>query len=191
MAIKYTEAYLAFYDAYPRKEGKADGQKAHAQLSESEQAIALADVEKRKRMGAYSSNKKLIQLPASYLRARRWEDDWADTLESSRRPEDLPSTPLVPRPIEPSIDLPWKERLVNRCFFAYRLESKELPEVASALQIKREILRECEILDEEPAEQATIIAELFMSRMDATYGMRVGAKAIRRARANKREEVRL
>lgn len=184
--MTYDEPYLDFYDAYPRKEGKADGFKAWCALSQTDQKAAAADVAKRKRMGAYSSNKKLIQLPASYLRARRWEDDWQDTLESSRRGDDLPNSGIpVPKVGTHVPDLPWRERLINRCFRAYMYTSISiggLPEVASALQLKRELLREAEVLTEPPEEQAVIIANLFMNRMDHLYGKTIGAAALRQAR---------
>ena len=142
--MKYDDDYLAFYEVYPRHEGKADGQKAWAGLSEGDKKAAKADVEKRKRMGAYSSNKKLIQLPASYLRAARWEDDWMTTLDSSRKGDDLPNTGMPVAKVVEMPNLPWRERLINRCFKSWMLctiHHGGVPETDTALSIKHEVLK--------------------------------------------------
>ena len=125
MAVQYSDDYLEFYGEYPRHEGKAEGQKAWNKLSDPERRAALADVRKRKRLGAYSSNKKLIQLPASYLNARRWDDDWEDTLQSSRKGDnELPNTGGVNyEPIADNWDgskwLSLANRWAFRWFFCY------------------------------------------------------------------------
>lgn len=117
----YTDDYLAFYEAYPRSEGKQEGQKAWNGLTIGAKQAALADVEKRKRLGAYPSNKKLIQLPASYLRAARWDDDWRDTLESARKGDvDKPNSGLVSYvPRETGLPLTKWESLANRWLFRW------------------------------------------------------------------------
>lgn len=189
--MTYSEDYLEFYKAYPRHEGKADGQKAWTGLSDGDKAAALADVQKRKRMGAYSSNKRLIQLPASYLRARRWEDDWMDTVQSSRN-DDLPNTgmPVVKETVA-EIQLPWRERLINRCFKSYMLVSigaGGLPDTDNAIIIKHEVLKEAEMLEDEPYPvQAETIATLFLSRMDHHYKTCFQERALKNARRAKHE----
>jgi hypothetical protein len=186
--MSYTDDYLAFYEVYPRHEGKADGQKAWNSLSQSDKKLAKSDVEKRKRNFAYSSNKKLIQLPASYLRARRWEDDWQSTLESSRKGDDLPNTgPYIPEVKEPEIEISWQERMLNRIFKSYVFTAMGLPEVATALNLKRECLAEAdELLDEEIPVQIKTLAQLFVGRLDAAYGLDIKHRALRFARTERK-----
>jgi hypothetical protein len=185
--MNYEDDYLAFYEVYPRHEGKADGQKAWGSLSATDRKAAKADVEKRKRNGAYSSNKKMIQLPASYLRARRWEDDWQDTLQSSRRGDDLPNTgPVMPQVKEPEIEISWQERMLNRLFRSYLFTAMGLPEVATALQLKREALTDAkELLDEPMPIQIRTLAELYVGRLDAAYGLELKHRALQFAKQAK------
>lgn len=185
----YDPEYLEFYDDYPRKEGKADGAKAWRGLSKGDRAAARADVAKRIRMGAYSSNKKLIQLPASYLRARRWEDDWQSTLESTRKPETISLGRPHPAPIQLN-ELPWKERLLGRLGLSYMMTAAAkgvtLPDTDKALAIKQQILRDTRDFTETPREQSEIIGPLFMDHMDAAYGVKIGKAALERARRLRR-----
>lgn len=184
----YSDDYLDFYDVYPRKEGKADGFKAWSSLSDSDKKIAKADVEKRKRLGAYSSNKKLIQLPGSYIRARRWEDDWEATLESSRKPEFESLGAPVARVVE-TIERPWKERLLGRLFLAWIMsvyaQSKKVDDVRPALKLRDKILRDTADMTEEPREQSIVIAPLYLDWLDAEYGFNIAQTALRRARQQK------
>lgn len=79
----YTPDFEHWYKAYPRHEGKLPAAKAWAKLDDGQRAAALVDVQKRTRKSAWSSNKKLVAMPATYLNAHRWLDDWEETLESS------------------------------------------------------------------------------------------------------------
>lgn len=116
MSDDYTADYLAFYDAYPRHEGKQDGFKAWRGLPQGSKVAALADVEKRNRHNAWSSNKKLVPLPATFLRGARWEDDWQSTQTSSSANRDGKpnSGPVQYRPLESEYDLDKWTRLANR-----------------------------------------------------------------------------
>ena len=184
--MKYSEDYLEFYDAYPRHEGKAEGQKAWQSLSVSEQAAALADVRKRKRLGAYSSNKKLIQLPASYLRAARWDDSWEETLESSRKGDDeRPNSGVVNFTPTKLRDISWQERMFNRLFRSYCFVAGGLPESDTALKIKREMMRSDVPAMGDDEESVTTLAELFVSRLDHDYGLNLKHKALKFARTAK------
>lgn len=60
-----------FWNAYPRKESKANASKAFAKLPPFDQLAAIAGVE----TFAFSEEKKYQPHPASWLNARRWEDD--------------------------------------------------------------------------------------------------------------------
>ena len=183
----YTEDYLAFYNSYPRKEGKQDGQKAWNGLPAGAKAAALADVEKRKRLGAYSSNKKLIQLPGSYLRAARWEDDWETTLESSRKGgDDRPNTGAVTyTPIDDGLDLTKWESLANRWFLKWLWHGHGLPDdlLEICISVKNTAVAEMSVaLDEDLArdksrEAQTSAIETFLGvlldRLDAEVGRNI------------------
>jgi len=151
----YTDDYLAFYKVYPRHEGKADGQKAWTGLPVGAKQAALADVEKRVRLGAYSQNKKLIQLPASYLRSARWDDDWEDTLESSRKGDDLPNTgPLIPPAphADPFGGSKW-DALANRLLVKYvrTVQGMNDRDLSLAIDAKNEAVALGPALDEDIA----------------------------------------
>jgi len=191
MSIEYTDEFLAFYETYPRHEGKADGQKAWNGLTKTQQAAAFADVEKRKRFGAYSSNKKKIQLPASYLRSARWDDDWEDTLASSRSDDDKPNSgAYIPRPSEPLPEIPWPERMINRLYVFWQGAVLGVDCTEPALDIKKAMLA-----DDVPAyledvaagkttkdQAAAELAEAFLSRLDLHYGKTAKNRVLRTAR---------
>lgn len=188
--MEYSDDYLKWYDTYPRHEGKLDGQKAWSGLSTDQRLAAQVDVEKRKRLGAYNSNMRLIQLPGSYLRSGRWEDDWETTLASSRRGDDLPNTPFIPKVQIPEREISWQERMFNRLFKSYIFTAMGLPEVKTALKIKHELLKnEVPALAEEVANgwettvgESKTLAELFMCRMDLAYGLTLKHRALRFAK---------
>lgn len=186
--MKYEQDYLDFYEVYPRHEGKADGQKAWNSLSESDKAAAKADVGKRNRAYAWSSNKKLVALPATYLRGARFEDDWQSTLESSRKGDDLPNTgPLIPQVTVPQIEISWQERMLNRLFRSYVFCAMGLPEVKTALKLKKKLLSdEAKVLEaEEYPVQAETLAKLFVAGLDADYGLHHKEQALQFARRAK------
>lgn len=186
--MEYSDDYAKFYDTYPRHEGKMDGQKAWSNLTPEQKISAQVDVEKRKRAGAYSSNKKLIQLPASYLRSMRWDDDWQSTLASSRGPETEGLGEYIPEVKIPERQVSWQERLINRLFRSYVYAAMGLPEVETALKLKYEILKtDAPALDEDIAsgwmsreEVITTLAELYLSRLDAAYGLTLKHRALKR-----------
>lgn len=60
-----------FYKQYPRKVGKAQAERAWRRLSGRDQAVAVEDIASR----TWPDDKKYIPHPATYLNARRWEDE--------------------------------------------------------------------------------------------------------------------
>lgn len=150
MPDDYTESYLAFYDAYPRHEGKRDGFKAWKGMPLASQQVALADVEKRNRHNAWSKNKKLVPLPATYLRGARYEDDWFATFKSEQN-EDKPNTGQVeyrtPEPQGPIQECKWL-RCAN--FFMLRWvwrraqtgKALSLDEMRDAVRLRNRLKRE-------------------------------------------------
>jgi len=78
LAIQPASGWSEFYAAYPRKEAKLDGLKAWNQLSPAAevQRKIMADIGQRLGLDLWSkADVKHIPLPATYLRARRWEDE--------------------------------------------------------------------------------------------------------------------
>lgn len=180
--MKYSDDYLEFYDEYPRHEGKADGQKAWNNLSKTARTAAAADVAKRKRAGFYPTNKKKIQLPASYLRAARWEDNWQDTLESSRKPEDdfvSRGAEVIPPPKEKPFGGTKWDKLANRVMLKYLRAIGGLPadELVRAIEAKQAVSRECgPPFDEDIKNGASHtdiqidFVDVLLSRLDAATG---------------------
>lgn len=76
--IKKDEGFLAFWQAYPRKCGKADAEKAYLKLNPSGelQRTILEAVERNKASPEWSrDNGKYIPYPSTWLNGRRWEDE--------------------------------------------------------------------------------------------------------------------
>lgn len=77
-----------FWTAYPKKVSKADAQKAYRKInpSESLQAEILAAVSRAKTSADWAKdNGQFIPYPASWLNARRWEDEPAGTVVPMKR----------------------------------------------------------------------------------------------------------
>lgn len=67
-----------FYEAYPRKEAKADAIAVWNRLKPSSELLAaiLVDIAKRLELQLWSkADMRHIPLPATYLNAKRWEDE--------------------------------------------------------------------------------------------------------------------
>ena len=75
---KNDEGFLAFWQAYPRKCGKADAEKAYLKLNPSRelQKTILEAVERNKASPGWNrDNGKYIPYPSTWLNGRRWEDE--------------------------------------------------------------------------------------------------------------------
>jgi DNA-binding transcriptional regulator YhcF (GntR family) len=75
----YSEEFLLFYAAYPKHEAKADAFRAWSQMNGSRPPLEtlLSIIEKYKRSDQWQKeNGKYIPLPATWLRGRRWEDEF-------------------------------------------------------------------------------------------------------------------
>jgi hypothetical protein len=71
---------LKFWTEYPKKQAKADALKAFKSLKPDDTLLDLIIGAIRKQRSAYDwqkSNGQFIPLPASWLNARRWEDELA------------------------------------------------------------------------------------------------------------------
>lgn len=67
-----------FWPSYPRKEAKPKAASAFRRLSKADQRAAIDGIAKWQRSGRWT-DQKFIPLPASYLNARRWEDEIRST----------------------------------------------------------------------------------------------------------------
>jgi hypothetical protein len=188
--LPYSDEYLAFYDEYPRHEGKQDGQKAWNALTDDDRLAAMADVRKRKRAGAYPTNKKLIQLPASYLRAGRWEDDWQDTVDSSRKPDDgMVSRGTVDyQPLADDFKGSRWEMLANRILLKYLRTARGLQEWELQKAVAEKVATSRELgpaFDEDIAggmpqiEAVTEFVTILVARVDKAIGRTLKHKLIR------------
>lgn len=78
---KILERFGIFYQAYPKHEAKQDALKAWNALKPDENLLALmlAAINKAKKSeGWLKDNGKYIPLPASWLRGKRWEDEYKE-----------------------------------------------------------------------------------------------------------------
>lgn len=75
------ESFARFWKAYPRTEKKKDAEKAWRQVKDAQHIdLILADLAKRV-MGphAWAKDDRFTPMPASYLRAERWNDEYTST----------------------------------------------------------------------------------------------------------------
>ena len=92
------ELFAQFWKAYPRKEAKGNAEKAWKKIDISLLSVILEAIERQKATTQWQeANGKFIPLPASWLNARRWEDE----IES---PAALPESNDVPEGFDE-----WKE----------------------------------------------------------------------------------
>ena len=73
---EYAESFTRFWKAYPRKEAKGNAEKAWKKIDISLLSVILEAIECQKATTqSQEANGKYIPLPASWLNARRWEDE--------------------------------------------------------------------------------------------------------------------
>ena len=74
--VNGTESFTRFWKAYPRKEAKGNAEKAWKKIDISLLSVILEAIERQKATTQWQeANGKYIPLPASWLNARRWEDE--------------------------------------------------------------------------------------------------------------------
>ena len=85
----YPILFDAFWQAYPKKVGKADALKAFAKLkpdNELMQTILAAIAQWSKTDQWSKDNRQYVPMPATYIRGRRWEDE----LPKDNKPKEKP-----------------------------------------------------------------------------------------------------
>ena len=85
-----TSTFDEFWKAYPRKEAKGNAEKAWKKVNPSLLPVILEAIDRQKSSTQWrEANGKYIPLPASWLNARRWEDEVESTLPA-QEPTTLP-----------------------------------------------------------------------------------------------------
>lgn len=178
MADLFPELFDKFWEAYPRKVGKKAAVKAFAKFDEAKQRAAIADVEKRTRMRAWSGNKKLIPHAATFLNGERWEDDWQAELKVER--DDLPNTGPVamPEPKVPEREFTLPEVRINKAFRDWLFCAGGVDDVKPALREKADVMENCVPAFREDIDAGVMtrerasfeIVDLFLNRLDHAYG---------------------
>ncbi len=192
MAETYPPKFEEFWKAYPRKVAKPNALKAWSKAGiEDDMYMAQAaidDVKKRTRMRWWNKDKSKVPHPTTWINAQRWHDEgWEDEIERDEKPN---TGRYVRPPQEPEPKLPWEESLIARVFRVYLLTAGGLPSVKLALKIKAELMRDYvpgyreSIAAEEvtPNEVCAELADLFVRRMDAAYGLEIADRVLTAAR---------
>lgn len=71
-------SFAIFYEAYPKKEAKKDAEAAFAKLNPDAELLAkmLAAIEAKRKSPDWQKEKgKFVPLPATWIRAERWNDE--------------------------------------------------------------------------------------------------------------------
>jgi hypothetical protein len=96
-AVVPGNSFATFWEAYPRKVGKQDAQKAFAKVNPDETllAVMLTAIEKAKQTEGWQKEKgKYIPHPATWLNGKRWEDEIGESrqgLTDTRFPSRYPT----------------------------------------------------------------------------------------------------
>lgn len=195
MKNQYTENFEAFWKVYPRKVSKFPAFKAWIKNSIDDDAFLptqiIHDLEKRTRFKFWPKDHEKIPHAATWLNARRWEDEgWMEEI-ATREPKrgEFKPAPVHYKPIEdtgPNIS-EW-ERILNVFWLKYVRHAKGMmPEqVTQSLRIKRTVLKECEsaIIEEiesdpdKRGEMVEMIVKLFLNRLDLGLQLNVSQKVV-------------
>lgn len=82
----WQKGFAKFWETYPKKKSKGDAEKAFKKINPSEQLLAtiLAAIEQDKASSDWTKDAgQYIPYPASWLNAKGWEDEQADTSTGS------------------------------------------------------------------------------------------------------------
>lgn len=195
MKNDYTEKFESFWKAYPRKVSKFPAFKAWIKNGIEDDAFLptqiVQDIEKRTRFKYWSTDHEKIPHAATWLNARRWEDEgWMEEIEKRevKRGEFKPA-PLKYKPIEDTgPQLSEWERLLNVFWVKYVRHARGvMPEqVSQALRIKHALLKEMvpaiteeiETDPEQRGEMIEMIVKTFLKRLDLGLQLNVSDKVV-------------
>ena len=186
----YPPKFEAFWKAYPRKVAKPSAAKAWEKQGMEDDMYAgeaaKNDTEKRIRHNWFSRDKTKIPHPATWINARRWEDEgWED--ECGNDDNHTPVTTQYKQPPKPEREMPWYEKMLNRLGKNYILLSGGLPETDRALNIKKKIMSDDipGFLHDIKAEQIDIreagieIGKLFLNHLDHAYQLKLADRVFK------------
>lgn len=190
MMAEYTEQFQQFWKVYPRKVAKVNALKAWIkQGCEGDLYMgqaAIDNVEKRTRLKWWSKDASKIPHPASWINAKRWEDEgWEGETEQGKRPARAPPRAAEWQPEE----LPpmcWEERVLGRLFVSYCVKAEGLHDVKPALTIKHDLMgdfvpdyREDIAAGDMSVDDAdAVLAKVFVARLDQHYGLSLGTRVL-------------
>ncbi len=200
----YPERFEEFWKHYPRKVAKPVALRAWTKQGVEKNRglslLATEDLKKRTRMSWWNKDPTKIPHPSSWINAQRWSDEgWENEgtrLPDYRRGRSNPvgqgrahQQALADQ--EPAENVPWEESLIGRIFRMYVLTAGGLPSTKLALKVKAELMRDYvpgyreSVAAEEmtPNEVCAELADLFVRRMDATYGLALGDRVLAAARS--------
>jgi hypothetical protein len=197
MSDLFPELFDEFWKAYPRKVSKPAARKAFAKLDTDVQKAAIADVEKRTRMRAWSGNKRLIPHAATYLNGERWTDEWEDELRVDSDPQPGLGRYIPPEPKEPEREVSLAERRINTAYRDYLFCSIRYGGIPSelidkALVEKRELMEKYVPVYREDVEAGVMskaraffeLVDLFLTRMDILCGRKLKDVVWKHMKAN-------
>lgn len=121
--------FASFWEAYPRKDGKADAQAAWNKLKPNQDLLKtmLSAIETAKKSEQWTKEKgTFIPMPATYLRKRRWEDE--GIVKRAMATPRLPEKPTVyPKGEDPSPEAKAALARILPGFMSDREEAYDLP----------------------------------------------------------------
>jgi hypothetical protein len=171
-----------FWEVYPRKVGKKAATKAFEKLDEANAKAAIADVEKRTRMRAWSGNRKLIPHASTYLNGERWSDEWEAELKAERDPTPGLGAYVPPEPKEPEREYSLAEVRINRAwrdyvFCSIRYGGVPPEKINEALKEKQDLLTNYAPAYRDDIEAGVIskarasfeLVDLFLTRLDLIF----------------------
>lgn len=193
--IEYTKEFMEFYEPYPRKSAKADAMKAFLQMGLQEdegiRRAVIADVLKRNRQRGWPRNRKMIPLPASFLRGQRWEDDWQSdqNFSDDGKHERQLEPPRSDAPVLPDMSL-W-HALSNTLYLRYMMATMDKgrikPDDQAMLRARNEMIKHMtpsfdeeisKAMTEEKAEVERECRKIFVNALLARFneitGLRIG-----------------
>jgi hypothetical protein len=203
MKAKYTPLFEQWWKAYPRKTAKTTAFKAWLKQGIEDDAFmpkqAIADCEKRTRLGWWPRDVSKIPHGATWINQMRWEDEgWEDEIKT--REDGKPNTGLpMPRPRDDGPMLSSWELMVNRLMRNYLFKAGGFTKEQLAIfqKAKRDVMQQfIPAINEEIAaadsdeakraaktEMAWMLAHTLMNRLDHDLCKNLGPLVIKMGRA--------
>lgn len=96
-AVEIQGPWETFWEHYPRKDKKADAEKAWRQVVDTPEKAAtiLAGLKRWLSCDAFSPDRKFIATPGAWLRGRRWEDELAPPPEKTTSEREVTDDDLL------------------------------------------------------------------------------------------------